>query len=146
MSTHHPVVTPVEDGLTRGRRAAYLVLPKPFRIYLDRVEFTFVSLLWILWTCKPPKPAFPDTSARNWLELIIQPQRWPSRDLQSSHLSALWRLSKYTSPHALSSHSTSPFCTSFPQPPLPSYSSSSPLLCHHPTSSPYPLRSRGPPK
>ncbi|ORY20907.1 hypothetical protein BCR39DRAFT_554474 [Naematelia encephala] len=31
-------------------RTASLVLPKPWRIYVDRLEFTFISMLWICWT------------------------------------------------------------------------------------------------
>lgn len=33
------------------RRTAYVLLPRPWRLYLDRVEFAFISMLWISWTC-----------------------------------------------------------------------------------------------
>nr|XP_031858212.1 uncharacterized protein CI109_006355 [Kwoniella shandongensis]KAA5525284.1 hypothetical protein CI109_006355 [Kwoniella shandongensis] len=32
-------------------RAATLLLPRPWRVYIDRLEFTLVSMLWICWTC-----------------------------------------------------------------------------------------------
>ncbi|EIW71156.1 hypothetical protein TREMEDRAFT_67599 [Tremella mesenterica DSM 1558] len=31
-------------------RAANVLLPKPWRIYVDRLEFTIVAMLWICWT------------------------------------------------------------------------------------------------
>jgi hypothetical protein len=40
-----------ETPLICPSRVADFFLPRPWRIYLDRLEFTFVALLWICWTC-----------------------------------------------------------------------------------------------
>lgn len=46
----------------RDRRLAQILLPKPWRVYADRLEFTCVAMLWICWTCKF------DVSAHHHLE------------------------------------------------------------------------------
>lgn len=37
-------------GLGLLRAATFL--PRPWGIYVDRVEFTFVAMLWVIWTCE----------------------------------------------------------------------------------------------
>lgn len=34
------------------RRLAALVLPRPWQLYVDRIEYSFVAMLWVLWTCE----------------------------------------------------------------------------------------------
>lgn len=37
-------------GIGLLRAASFL--PRPWRVYTDRIEFTFVAMLWIVWTCE----------------------------------------------------------------------------------------------
>lgn len=37
-------------------RLAYVLLPRPWRLYTDRIEFTLVAVLWICWTCESSLP------------------------------------------------------------------------------------------
>lgn len=45
-STHKAGVSSSRDS-----RTVYLLVKRPWRLYIDRAEFAFLSLLCILWTC-----------------------------------------------------------------------------------------------
>jgi hypothetical protein len=41
----------IERGVLIISRIAHVLLPRPWRLYSDRVEFTSIAMLWICWTC-----------------------------------------------------------------------------------------------
>jgi hypothetical protein len=41
-----------------GSRIVHVLLPRPWRLYSDRLEFTLVAILWICWTCKSLSPGY----------------------------------------------------------------------------------------